>query len=156
MRTVGFDPKGSRVKGQCFLRGSESIPSAVAQKEDERERSQRTGEMGFTVIAIGRGVELSTNLDPFCRSRRRLFKLSPPALPLAERLQRDPEIVLGLRLFERHPLARVFLQRGAEGGDGLLQPRRPALALAEHLQRVAEIELRPRPVEWHPIAGLFL
>ena len=51
-----------------------------------------------------------------------------------ERRKRDAEVVLRHRPVERHALAGHFLQRGAKGGDRLLQPRRAALALARASQ----------------------
>ena len=57
---------------------------------------------------------------------------------------------------QRHALARLFLQRGAIGGDRLFQPRGAALALAEGLKRSAEIVLGRGPVERHALARPFL
>jgi hypothetical protein len=67
-----------------------------------------------------------------------------------------PRFVLGHRPAERHALAGPFLERGAEGGHGLLKPCGAALALAERPKCVAEIVLGHRPVERHALAGPFL
>jgi hypothetical protein len=57
---------------------------------------------------------------------------------------------------ERHPSAREFLKRRAEGDDRLLKPRRFSLPRPERLKRNAKVVLGFRPLERHPIARAFL
>ena len=52
---------------------------------------------------------------------QRFTKRVSVAHSLAEVRQREAEIVLGHGPVERHPRLRVFLQRGAIGGDRLGQ-----------------------------------
>ena len=61
--------------------------------------------------------------------------------------ERVAEVVLRHRPLQRHALAGVFLQRGAEGGDGFEQAGGAAFALAERPERGAEVVLRHGPVE---------
>ncbi len=103
--------------------------------------------------ARGRGC-----IPPARRGRRRRASSSAcgAALAYAERHERVAEIVLRHCPDERHALAGVFLERGAVGDDGFLQPRGAAFALAERHERVAEVVLRHCPVERHALAGAFL
>ena len=75
---------------------------------------------------------------------------------MPERPQRVAEIVLRCSPLERRARARPFLERGAEGGDGLLEPHCAGLALPERPQRSAEIVLRHGPVERHAVPRPFL
>jgi hypothetical protein len=68
-----------------------------------------------------------------------------PNLPLPKRAERIPEVVLGHRPVQRHPIARFFLERRAKGCDRLLQTRRSALSLSKILKGVAEVDLEICP-----------
>src|SRR6516164_5826812 len=92
------------------------------------------------------------NLQRRTIGRNRLGQMRRAALALAQRRQREAEVVLRRRPVERHPIARPLLQRQAVGRNRLGQMRRAALPPAQPRQRAAEVVLRRRPVERHPIA----
>src|SRR4051812_29728251 len=61
-------------------------------------------------------------------------------------MQRGGETALRPRPLDQRSLARVMGQRGPEGRNGLLQPRRAAFTLAEGQKRVAQLVLVRRPI----------
>jgi len=69
------------------------------------------------------------------------------AFPLTERRECAPEVSLRRCPIERHPIARPFLERRAEGRDRLGWMCRAALPLTQPEECGAEVVLRRRPVE---------
>ena len=77
------------------------------------------------------------------------------ALALPKHRERDAEIALRLRSFERHA-PRIHYSSAARYAAPPVPDARPALALAETRKREDEIHLRQRPIERHTLARTFL